>query len=650
MPPLPPAIVLLRRAPGARSDGALASLRALTPPSVPVHAVADDEVMSADAHAGADLVIVEAGVALAAGWLDRLRATAHADSTTATASASRLERDAPAAPSQPVLPAAWNGPPPRLPAPMAGAVLIRASARALAGPYDERFAARCSGLALLHVLAPDVPALVSGASSPPPESEGREDDLPTGHRRARLWLANALAPIDVTVDGRSLTNTTGGTQVHALELIRALHRTRAVQLRVALPIDPDPAVIEELRGWEDVGIVDASTVTQYSPRTSVVHRPHQVTGPYDLLLLRRLGRRIVVTHQDLIGYHNPTYHADRERWQSFRNLTGSSLQVADLVVAFSSHARADLLAEDLVPSDRVAVIPLGADHVRRLEWPREPRGAPPEVGDEPFLLVLGSDLQHKNRPFAIRLLAELRRRHGWPGRLVLAGPHVPHGSSRGAEGAALAETGVGEHVSDLGAVDEDAKAWLLSNAAAVVYPTTYEGFGLVPFEAAAHGTPAVFAHGSSLADVLPPETALIVPWDPGATAVRVLPLLRDPQLAAAQAARIGAAGAELTWDRTAADLVSTYERALAVPPRDAVAAAVRALEAEDRFRRLREDVGDLGILLVGRSGLLPEDAQRALVGLTRRRATRRLVLCGLTAGRRTRRALAARLASRSRQH
>ena len=637
-------VVFLRHAPGASVDAALRALRNSTRADVLLEPSPSDALVDPDAIPdGADVVLVEAGVVLPPGWLERLKSAAR-DLTVASVSAQRIAADELSEP-RPILPRAWTGPLPRLPAPVAGCVLARATALGLAGPLDDGFAGRCANLSLVHVLAPDVPAVVDDDPLPRPEAAGCDDPLPDGPRRARLWLGSALDGIDVTIDGRSLTHVAGGTQVHTLELVRALHRTGAVRLRVAVPIDPDPSVTQALSELENVSVIDGSRVDHHTARTSVVHRPHQVSGPEDMLLLRRLGRRVVITHQDLIGYHNPGYHAEAGLWRSFRNLTAASLQAADLVCALSQHARADLLAEDLIPDDRVMVVPLGTDHLDAFP---PPSAAPPvtrPVAGRPFLLVLGTDLRHKNRPFAFRLLAELRNRHGWDGRLVLAGPHVEPGSSAGEEAALLAGTGIDEHVSDLGPVDEDAKSWLLSHAAAVVYPSTYEGFGLIPFEAAAHGTPALYAHGHSLADVLPAASALVVPWDAAATAARAAPVLRDSGRAAEQVAQMRAAARELTWDRTASALVAGYDRALRSPPRDAPAAAVRVLEAEaralefeDRLRLLHEDVGGLGVFLVGRrAGLLPEDAQRVLAGLLQRQATRRVLLGGLAASRRARR-------------
>ena len=637
-------VVFLRHPPRAPVDADLRELAASLPDGVRVEPSSVAGPPDSEAiPAGHDVVLVEAGVTLGLGWLERLREAAD-DLTVATASAQRFPAGRASAPPG-TAPMRWTAPWPRIPAPVAGCVLARASALHLAGPLDDGFAARCANLALVHVLVPDVPALADDEPVRSPEADGREEPPADGPRRARLWLGAALDGVDVTIDGRSLTGVAGGTQVHTLELIRALHRTGAVRLRVAVPIDPHPSVTEALAALRGVEVLDGSRVDAHTARTSVVHRPHQVTGPQDMLLLRRLGRRIVISHQDLIGYHNPGYHAEEQLWRSYRNLTAASLQAADLVTAISAHARSDLLAEDLVPDNRVIVVALGADHLSAVPGPAT---APPAIGSldgRPFLLVLGADLRHKNRPFAIRLLLELRDRHGWDGQLVFAGPHVDPGSSAPEEAQMLARPEVGQHVSDLGVVDEATKSWLLKHAAAVAYPSTHEGFGLIPFEAAAHETPSLYAHGFSLAELLPAASALIVPWDAAATAARVAPVLRDPGRAAQQVGVVRAAARELTWDRTAAALVGAYERALRSPPRDATATALRVLEAEaralefeDRLRLLYEDVGGLGVFLVGkRAGLLPEDAQRALAGLLQRRATRRVLLGGLVAGRRARR-------------
>ena len=220
---------------------------------------------------------------------------------------------------------------------------------------------------------------------------------------------------------------------------------------------------------------------------------------------------------------------------------------------------------------------------------------------------------------------------------MLAGQHLKPGGSAAEERARLAADP--EHaaaVLDLGPVDEGAKAWLYEHAAAVAYPSVVEGFGLVPFEAASAGTPALFAPQASLAELFGPEASLLVPWDAAASAERALPLLRDGAAAREQVERVRAAGARLTWDATAERLLEIYDETLRMPASAGAAAAWRALEAQEarsiaegRYWALRNEIGPTGFALVGETGALPEDVQRSLAALSGREATRRPLFAAL---------------------
>ena len=605
----------------------------------------------ADAAAPGDLVLLDGRHLVAAGWLDGLREAAHADPSIATASALTTAGGP-------------TGPPDRHPRPLdeatalrlaeavrrhplgqhlplehpAGAcVYVRREALELAGPLDDGFALRCSRHALVHVVADAVLVHpVEPEAGPPAPVDTTEEWAARLAARAPLTRALARARsevegLSVTVDGRALTDTMAGTQVHTLELIAALHRTGAVRLRVVVPPDLGATARELLASLAGVELLDATDVGPDTARTAVVHRPYQVSAPVDLLVLRLLGERIVVTQQDLLNHHNPAYHRDREGWQAHRRLTRESLAVADAVVTFSEHVASGLAAEELAPPDRRRVVPIGVDHTLPA-LAAEPR-APADAGaiaERPFLLCLGSDLHHKNRVFALELLEALRERHDWDGVLVLAGPHARWGSSREDEQAFLAERpALAQAVVTLPEVDEAGKAWLYAHAAAVLYPTTSEGFGLIPFEAATAGTPCLFAAGTALAELLPAELALLVHWDAGRSAEQVLPLLGDGEAAEAWVKRAREIAAGLTWDRTAAALLELYGDVIGSAPREQAALAWTAMAAEDRrghfeglYWQLNDEIGPTGHSLVGKERLLDEDAQRAIAALARRPATR----------------------------
>lgn len=614
-----------------------------------------------------DIVVVFPGIRLFEGWLPRLIAAARCDSTIATASA--MLSDGPWAPEP------LDGDDaraarsvaersvrlrPRLVAPQAGCVLLRRPALDVAQPAADRadssaaacvaaFGERCCAMGLSHVLADDV--LASGGAAPLQPAEARElevrwphrpaareldGDPETPARRALLAASRGLDKLSVTIDGRALGPERTGTQVHALELIAALGRSGLVALRVVVALDLDDEARLLLDEIEDLTLLPyADAASDPPPPTDIVHRPSQVFSVDDLNLIVPLGRRLVLTHQDLIAYRAPSYHDAPEHWLRYRRATRTALSAADLVVFFSEHARADAIADDLVDPASARVVPIGADH-RAVAAPscarRPPRLATREA---PFLLCLGADLRHKNHAFAVALLAALREQQGWTGELVFAGPTGAPGSVALEQAEPLSES-----IVRLGPVPEDEKAWLLANAAAVVYPSLYEGFGLIPFEAGSAGTPCLFAAQSALAEILPADAATLVPWDAAGSAAAVAPLLHPGEARRAHVESLRTAASRYRWDDTARALIEVYDELLAAPALEARRGTRQRLQLEQqlersemlrlqewqRFQRFQDEIGSDGLGLVGPGGLLAAPEQRALLALMSQRAVRRPLL------------------------
>jgi glycosyltransferase involved in cell wall biosynthesis len=443
--------------------------------------------------------------------------------------------------------------------------------------------------------------------------------------------------LTVTIDARALDGTRMGTQVHVLELMRALAHTGQLRLRALVrEQEIDRETLALLRELPDTEILDARKVARDTPKSAVFHRPVQTFSHEDVALACDLGEQIVLSQLDLIAYSNPGYFPDTFAFEDYRRASRHGMAAAERVVVFSEHTRAEMLAEDLVEDERIRVVPPGLDHHSTAE-PRRPIGLEQSV-ESGFLLCLGADYTHKNRVFALRLLAELQARHGWRGELVFAGAHVAHGSSQESERELLDEhPELRASVSDLGSVDEGEKAWLTAQTAAVVYPSLYEGFGLLPFESGLLGVPCLFAAQSSLAEGPIAEAATIVPEDPVLSAAKAYPLLVDPDARATHVRALAEAAHGLTWERAAAAMVEIYREAVRAPvrgaatlSRDAVARE-RELSAAHRevvqmligerelvlhdFNELLTEVG-AGRSLVGPRGSLPEDLQRALLALS----------------------------------
>jgi glycosyltransferase involved in cell wall biosynthesis len=108
-----------------------------------------------------------------------------------------------------------------------------------------------------------------------------------------------------------------------------------------------------------------------------------------------------------------------------------------------------------------------------------------------------------------------------------------------------------------------------------------EAFGLVPFEAALLGTPAVVAGGHGCGEWFGKAGGCVVPPDePEAMASAAQARLSDRALSAREAAAVADfARRELTWDRAAQAMEAVYAgvlKAWAAPPQPRAPAAAAA--------------------------------------------------------------------------
>jgi glycosyltransferase involved in cell wall biosynthesis len=578
--------------------GADDELRAQVPAGVPIFEVGSDGE-AFERAAPADVVLLRPGCRLAPGWLGALRDAACASATTATATA-LTQHDLDEAVTRAFEPSAGTGEHdaslrlrPRIEAPGSACVYVRRSAIDLVGGLGGAFATRCVELGLAHVLADDVLVFDPAPARP------RTDEPSPPVIRARAAARRALRGLSAMIDAGILHGPTTGTHVHVLELVAALARTEQIRLTVMLPDQPSAHALSRLRGVPRVDLVTYREASG-AETADVVHRPFQLSNAGDLSFLASVGERLLLTQQDLIAYHNPAYFPSAAAWQAYRELTRLGLRTADRVLFFSAHARDDALGEELVDPARACVVHLGVDHPQAGIAPVPPAGVE-QLADRPLLLCLGTDYLHKNRIFALRLLHALTEQ-GVDAMLVFAGPTVLHGSSRAHERRFLQHhPSLAPAVLDLGPVTEAEKAWLFARCELVLYPSVLEGFGLVPFEAAAHRVPCLWAPGSALSELLPGQAAGILPWDPEASAGHARALLQDREARERNLTAIDSAARSLTWDATARELIDVYRAAADAPARARESPGI--VLTEDAAR------------LVGPGGELPADVHRPLLAL-----------------------------------
>jgi glycosyltransferase involved in cell wall biosynthesis len=514
----------------------------------------------------ADVVLVQAGAVIEDGWYDVLHAAAYVDSTTATASAARVRTPGGTFPAG-IAGDVETEPAPAIVKPEWGCVYLRRDAIELALALHANGVSESASLTTALDTLITAPGLVHRMAATATLVEGFGASIDgaavSGGVRRLLDIVEARGDrLRVMIDLRCCAYPMSGTQVQALQLVNALARIDQADVAVLLPKAIHRSVSREVSRLP-------SSIRRHTAVNLPSRRPHVFHCPY-LLVDQQLGEavtlgdRLVITHQDMIMSHTPSYFHNWSEWRRYTEMVEASFLIADHVAFFSEHAMADALSEGVVSPEKASVVPLGTDHLSGSE-PGEVDSATASRlgGGAPFLLVIGNAYLHKNRIHALQLFTSLRRNERWIGTLVFAGGHPPFGGSAAIERRYLdADPGEAEYILDLGSVSESLKAWLYRNASMVLYPTLSEGFGLVPFEAAAFGTPVAYSRRSALADFLPETGALLEGWNSDVSARRIASVLGDPAAGRAIVDAVQESGRLLTWERTARDYLGIYKGVL----------------------------------------------------------------------------------------
>jgi glycosyltransferase involved in cell wall biosynthesis len=165
-----------------------------------------------------------------------------------------------------------------------------------------------------------------------------------------------------------------------------------------------------------------------------------------------------------------------------------SVARARVVLTVSEHARSEIL--DAFPQASVKVIPCTVDEA----W-FQPASLP---GREGYLLMVTSSAPHKNAWGAIEAYAGYARRAGSHPR-----PFTIVGLSREADAyrKRAAVLGIADLLHFAPFVNEHQLRDLYRGAAALLFPSFAEGFGIPMLEGMATGTPVIAARATSLPEV-----------------------------------------------------------------------------------------------------------------------------------------------------
>jgi glycosyltransferase involved in cell wall biosynthesis len=181
----------------------------------------------------------------------------------------------------------------------------------------------------------------------------------------------------------------------------------------------------------------------------------------------------------------------------------------------------------------------------------------------PFLLYAGNIRRHKNIPRLVEAFAVVREQldshplyHDL--RLVIIGDNI---SQYPAVRQAVIRSRVEHMVRFLGFVPLETLRCFYQSAAAFVFPSRYEGFGLPPIEAMACGTPVVTSNVSSLPEVVGDAAILVNPENVFDIVRGIRDALLDEPLRASLIWRGREQASRFSWSRTARQVLEIYQEA-----------------------------------------------------------------------------------------
>lgn len=262
----------------------------------------------------------------------------------------------------------------------------------------------------------------------------------------------------------------------------------------------------------------------------------------------RSAKRIITVH-DMIYEKFPATFPLRDKT---RDDKAHAVNRADHVICVSESTRRDLIELLGVPKEKTSVVYHGYSLILKEEVPSIPTAC-----KRPYILYVGKRFGYKNFESMLRAFASSKLLKNEFSIVCFGG-----GEFNLRELALMASLNIPLDSVKYECGNDEILASLYASAAAFVYPSLYEGFGIPPLEAMSFGCPVVSSNTSSLPEVVGDAAEMFDPGDEADMCSAIERVISSSKKAQQLVKRGYDRVKYFSWEKCAQDTLSVYKKVL----------------------------------------------------------------------------------------
>ncbi len=246
---------------------------------------------------------------------------------------------------------------------------------------------------------------------------------------------------------------------------------------------------------------------------------------FNYIVPPRIHGKTITTIHDMTYLRFPET-VDKSNLRRIERGIKYSIERSNRILTLTEFSKREIIDFLGVPAEKIELIPCAASVSD--DYADFSETAAKYNIEKPYIFYVGTIEPRKNLPRLIEAFGLVKEKYHIPHRLVIAGGK---GWQEDAFYDAIEKCPAKEDIQLIGYIYTPEKNTLYKNAAAFLFPSLYEGFGIPPLEAMYHNCPVVASNAASLPEVCGEAAAYVDPLDAESIAGGIWKVVSDEAFA-----------------------------------------------------------------------------------------------------------------------